>query len=97
MTLFGMIDLNVSIFITIGLDCYNSYSQKAVHNSCRCKYFKEDFIFQHTRCNKKFKIVFQIKLYQFEFCFYARNNCENLYLARWKNDFLVLFAVALLY
>jgi hypothetical protein len=34
--IFGMIDLNVSIFITIGLDCCNSYSKKAFYNSCRC-------------------------------------------------------------
>ena len=30
-----MIDLNARIFFTIGLDCCNSYSQKAFHNSCR--------------------------------------------------------------
>ena len=61
-----MIDLNVSVFITIGLDCCNRYSKKAFHNSCRCKYFKEDFTYQHTRCTKKFRIVFQIELEQFE-------------------------------
>ena len=61
-----MTDSNLSIFITIEPDCYSSYIQKVFHNSCRCKYFKEDFIFQHTRCNKKFKIVFQIEFEEFE-------------------------------
>ena len=64
LNLFGMIDSNVSIFITIDLDCCNSYCQKAFHNSCRCKYFKRDFFF--NVCTKKFKIVFQIELEQFE-------------------------------
>ena len=55
---FGMIDLKISIFIT-GLDCCNNYSQKAFPNSCRCKYFKRNFILVGTSISKP-KLVFNI-------------------------------------
>ena len=98
-----MIDLNVSIFITIGLDCCNSYSQKAFHNSCRCKYFKRDFIFHNLVGTSISEPKFVINIYWKEnfiedsthICsqdFQNNSNVETIWLDRFSHQNVYYFS-----
>ena len=76
-----MIDLNVSLSITIGLDCCNSCSQKAFHNSCRLLWIKPPYNFGWALWNQN---SFEFKFDDTRLSSYCKNKigCLNFFLLR---------------